>query len=316
MSDAELIGIISSIISIVDASLKIYEAVEDASSLPRCFRNVAARLPVVQDTLETARATLQEEEDKEDMEKLSRIKSRDALVKILESCYDKATMLNKTLQTIMPTQGTSKTRRYVKAIQMFPAADKIESLMNGILHDVHVLAANHSVKSATRTQVNDLIDMIRNTKVEKREYIYTDCRTTATSCNTGRESKFVHDGQGNRNMSLGTGIQFSGTSTTPSYSTLIRRPSTEFFETSMKRVAPKIEVDRLREESTLTKQTPLSRERSLRALDNPLGLSYDCEQRENLNPSPSPRVADSTSTKNSYEARSYFHITLRQDTCI
>ncbi|PTB54723.1 hypothetical protein M431DRAFT_508131 [Trichoderma harzianum CBS 226.95] len=226
MSGAELIGIISGIISIVDASLKIYEAVEDTSGLPRCFRNVAARLPVVQDTLETARATLEEEEegeeeeDKEDKEELQRVKSRDALVKILESCYDKATVLNKTLQTIMPKQGTSKTKRYVKAIKMFPAADKIESLMNGILNDVHVLAANHSVKSATRTQVNNLMDMIRNMKAEKREPLYFGRRATVALCNMGRGSQFVYDGQGNQNVSMGTGVQFNGTSTAPLHITL------------------------------------------------------------------------------------------------
>lgn len=221
MSGAELIGIISGIISIVDASLKIYEAVEDASGLPRCFRNVAARLPVVQDTLETARASLEEEEEEENKEELSRVKSRDALAKILESCYDKATVLNKTLQTIMPTQGASKTKRCVKAIKMIPAADKIDSLMNGILHDVHVLAANHSVKSATRTQIKDLVDMIR--KVEKRESIYTGHRATVSLCNTGRGSQFIYDGQGNQNVSLGTGMQFNGTSTAPMYITLTGR---------------------------------------------------------------------------------------------
>lgn len=219
MSGAELIGIISGIISIVDASLKIYEAVEDASGLPRCFRNVAARLPTVQDTLEIARETL-EEEEKEGKEGLSRVNSHDALVKILESCYDKATMLNKTLHTIMPTKGASKARRCVKAIKMFPAAEKIESLMNGILNDVHVLAANHSVKSATRTQVNDLTDMIRNTTVEKREPIYFGRRTTVTFYNTGRGSQFVHDGQGDQNVSMGTGVQFNGPSTAPIYITV------------------------------------------------------------------------------------------------
>lgn len=225
MSGAELIGIISGIISIVDASLKIYEAVEDTSGLPRCFRNVAARLPVVQDTLETARATLEEEEeggeeDEEYKEESPRVKSRDALVKILESCFDKATVLNKTLQTIMPTQGLSKTKRYVKAIKMFPSADKIESLMNGILNDVHVLAANHSVKSATRTQVNDLINMIRNMKAEKREPIYFGRRATVALCNMGRGSQFIYDGQGNQNVSMGTGVQFNGTSTAPLHITL------------------------------------------------------------------------------------------------
>ncbi|OPB44042.1 hypothetical protein A0O28_0023600 [Trichoderma guizhouense] len=210
MSGAELIGIISGIIAIVDASLKIYEAAEDASGLPRVFRNVIARLPVIQDTLEAAKEALQEEEERGKHE-LSRTKSREAMAKILESCYDKATALNKTLKAVMPAQGTSKTKRYVKAIKMFPAADKIESLMNGILHDLHVLAANHSVKSATRSQVKDLMDITRK---DEKQCVRIGHRTTISLYNAGIGSQFIYDGEGNQNVSTG-GIQYNGSPTMP-----------------------------------------------------------------------------------------------------
>ncbi|KAK0762493.1 hypothetical protein N5P37_005309, partial [Trichoderma harzianum] len=100
ISGAGPIEPISGIISIMDASLKIYEALEDTSGLPRCVRNVATRLPVVQNTLETARET-SEEDDKADKEELPRINSHEALLKVSKSCCDNAANLNKAPQTIM-----------------------------------------------------------------------------------------------------------------------------------------------------------------------------------------------------------------------
>lgn len=217
MSGAELIGIISGIISIVDASLKIYEAVEDVSGLPRSFRNAIARLPVVQDTLETARASLEEEEE----EGKSRAESRKALAKILNSCYDKAAALSKTLRTTMPRQGARKTERYLKAIKLIPAADKVDCLMNGILHDVQVLAANYSVKSVTRRQFNGLVGMVR--QVEKQEFRCSERRATISLYNTGSGSQFIYDGPGNQNVSInGKGTQLTSSPTVPIHISLTR----------------------------------------------------------------------------------------------
>jgi hypothetical protein len=215
MSGTDLIRIISGIISIVDASLKIYETLEDASGLPRSFRDVAARLPIVQDTLETTKAVLEEEEEGEE---IPAAKSRDALAKILESCFAKAASLNKTLQAVMPTEGASTTTRCLKAIKIFPTADKVDSLMNGILHDVHVLAANHSVKAATRTQVKNLVALVR--RAEQREN--SERRATIAFCNAGFGSQYIHDGQGNQNVSMGKGMQINGALTAPLYISVTR----------------------------------------------------------------------------------------------
>ncbi|PTB54727.1 hypothetical protein M431DRAFT_553709 [Trichoderma harzianum CBS 226.95] len=65
MSGVGLIEIVSDSIAIVDASLKIYEAIEDASGPPRCFHHEAARLPVVQES--RAVSTEEYEENKEQL---------------------------------------------------------------------------------------------------------------------------------------------------------------------------------------------------------------------------------------------------------
>jgi len=40
MSGAEVIGIISGVIAIINATIKIYSAANDASSLPEAFRDI------------------------------------------------------------------------------------------------------------------------------------------------------------------------------------------------------------------------------------------------------------------------------------
>jgi hypothetical protein len=58
MSGAEVIGVISGIIAIVDATLKVYAAATGTSGLPEAFRDVAKRLPLVQETLKTTQGDL------------------------------------------------------------------------------------------------------------------------------------------------------------------------------------------------------------------------------------------------------------------
>ncbi|KAI0895592.1 hypothetical protein F4806DRAFT_88391 [Annulohypoxylon nitens] len=205
MSGAEAIGIISSIIAIIDASLKIYEAIDDSAGLPQSFRDVATRLPLIHDTLETASAGLVDEED------MPSATSRNALTKVLESCHDKAVALNKVLQAVMPTAGASRLERYFKAIRTIPNADRVENLMNGILRDLQVLTGNRAVKTATQAQIARLIDGVNLGRRSNDNSPHVSLHNTSTG------SQYVHSGFGNQNIANGGGIQVNGESTGPFY---------------------------------------------------------------------------------------------------
>jgi uncharacterized membrane protein len=63
MSGAEAIavlGLISSIISIVDGTKKVYDAATNARGLPQAFREVADRLPIVKNILDSAKQHIEE----------------------------------------------------------------------------------------------------------------------------------------------------------------------------------------------------------------------------------------------------------------
>ncbi|KAH9203473.1 hypothetical protein DL95DRAFT_472355 [Leptodontidium sp. 2 PMI_412] len=55
MSGAEVIGLISSVIAIIEAAKTVYDAAADAKGQPEEFRQVAARLPLLIGLLDNAK---------------------------------------------------------------------------------------------------------------------------------------------------------------------------------------------------------------------------------------------------------------------
>ncbi|KAM0487201.1 hypothetical protein ACHAPX_000471 [Trichoderma viride] len=212
MSGAEIIGLISSIIAIVEGSLKLYEAIDDASGLPQSFRHAADRLPVIQNTLEAALEGLAEEED------APSARQRAALSRMLRSCRDKAMTLQKIIQKVIPAANASPMNRLMKAVKTLPNADKVDDLMDGILSDLQVLTANRALKTASRAQMQRLID---SAEWSDMHHIGDHGRTpTITLNNASLGTQYVYSGQGDQNVATGKGIQINGTSSGPFYFTL------------------------------------------------------------------------------------------------
>lgn len=84
------VGLISSVISIIEATKTVYDAAKDAKGQPEAFRQVAARLPLVIEILYSA---------KERAHKLDET-AQEALEPILESYKAKAENIKKKFQKI------------------------------------------------------------------------------------------------------------------------------------------------------------------------------------------------------------------------
>ena len=54
-----VLGLISAVISIMDATKAVYDAAEDAKGQPEAFRQVVARLPLVNEILKSAKERTQ-----------------------------------------------------------------------------------------------------------------------------------------------------------------------------------------------------------------------------------------------------------------
>jgi hypothetical protein len=107
MSGAEaafVVGLISGVISIIEATKTVYDAAKDAKGQPEVFRQAAARLPLVIEILHSAEERAQALHET----------AQEALEPILESCKAKAETLKKFSKRLferMMTSGTTDTRK-------------------------------------------------------------------------------------------------------------------------------------------------------------------------------------------------------------
>ncbi|UPK93046.1 hypothetical protein LCI18_003981 [Fusarium solani-melongenae] len=194
MPVAEVTGVISAIITIIEASIKIYRTASEASGLPQSFRDAASRLPLVQDTLKLAVDGLAEEAlDAE---------SQASLGAVLEKCTDRAAELLEIFQTVITPTGASRTEKYLRALKTIPQAEKVETLMEGIMADLQLVATNHAVKAATRKQMETLMNRI--------EIDDEPCPSPIILNNSGSGRQFVHSGIGHQNIASGAATQING----------------------------------------------------------------------------------------------------------
>jgi hypothetical protein len=94
MSGAEagfVVGLISGVISIIEATKTVYDAAKDAKGQPEAFRQVAARLPLIIEILHSAKERAQALDET----------AQEALEPILESCKAKAEDLKKIFQKVI-----------------------------------------------------------------------------------------------------------------------------------------------------------------------------------------------------------------------
>jgi hypothetical protein len=157
MSGAEagfVIGLISGVISIIEAAKTVFDAAKDAKGQPEAFRQVAARLPLVIEILRSAKERVLALDDT----------AQEALEPTLESCKAKAENLNKIFQKVIRKDDDKWFDRYKKALGTLGKGDKVESLMEGILKDTQLLAYEKLMGIATETQAKGLKEGIKEMK--------------------------------------------------------------------------------------------------------------------------------------------------------
>ncbi|PQE04790.1 hypothetical protein CJF30_00004576 [Rutstroemia sp. NJR-2017a BBW] len=144
MSGAEAIlvlGVISSIIAIIDGTKKFYDATTNKQGLPEAFREVADRLPIVRNILSSAKEHIDQGEVGED--------SCSGVKHVVQSC-----------EKLIPADGTSDLKRYYKAVKGLGKGNEVESLMKGMLEDVQLLACEHGMKTATKIEQKQIATAI------------------------------------------------------------------------------------------------------------------------------------------------------------
>jgi hypothetical protein len=94
-----VLGIISSIISIINTTKQVYEAIEDEAGLPKIFKKSATKLPLISKLLEDAERYVNNMADE-------LIKA--AFTPSLEDYKVQAIHLQELFEKVMPKEGDSK----------------------------------------------------------------------------------------------------------------------------------------------------------------------------------------------------------------
>ncbi|KAH7388926.1 hypothetical protein BKA64DRAFT_679367 [Cadophora sp. MPI-SDFR-AT-0126] len=131
-----VLGIISSIISIVTAAKNIYDAANDASGLPKAFHKVAAKLPIVVLILEQANEYIRQPQIEQ--------ATRDAFGTVLSRCELSAKELREIFARALPKDGSSRVDKYLYAAKKIGQGSRVQELISDILQEIELLLASSS----------------------------------------------------------------------------------------------------------------------------------------------------------------------------
>jgi N-terminal domain on NACHT_NTPase and P-loop NTPases len=195
-----VLAIISSIISIIDATKQVYEAVEDETGLPTNFKKSQAKLPLISKLLEDAEQYIDNAADES---------IKNAFIPTLKDCNVQATQLQELFTKVMPKEGDSRWDRYVKAARTIGKGGRVESLIGGILDDLQLLATRFPEVTTTRGK-KQLAAAIE--EVSKMEPSLPDgFEQMPANVHFGSGAQNNNIGGGNQYNNNGPGQQFVGT---------------------------------------------------------------------------------------------------------
>jgi alkaline phosphatase len=194
-----VLGMISSIISIIDATKQVYEAVEDGAGLPTNFKKSATKLPLISKLLEDAERYVNNAADES-------IKA--AFTPTLEDCKVQATHLQELFGKVVRDEGDSRWDRYVKAARTIGKGGRVEALVGGILDDLQLLTTKFPEVTSPRGK-EQLAKAIE--EVSKMEPSLPDgFEQMPAFANYGSGTQNNNTGGGPQNNNNITGNQISG----------------------------------------------------------------------------------------------------------
>ena len=202
MSGAEaivILGILSSVIQIVDGTKKVYDAASNTNGLPEAFREVATRLPIVRDILDSAKKHIEDRGTNEG--------SYEAVKNVVEDCQARAQKLEKIFQEVIPADGRSRAGRYISAVKTVGKGNQVETLMEGILKDLKLLAIKHGMVTKTDTQEKELVKAIEELAALQRSFIAIH---TGSGVTQAQGNQFNNPGSGHTHQAQSMSSGYDG----------------------------------------------------------------------------------------------------------
>lgn len=203
MSGLEVIGAISAVITLLDASIKIYDSTRSDAKLSETFDVVRRRLPVILHILQRCKNVLEQGEDSMPSDVC------EALEKILDACDEKARKLREIFESVIPGEKDTWRKRYAKVIQRHGKGNKVEELMATLTQDVQLLVNNNAVNSATPEQNVELVHILKEMKSVKSLTPEEERTASAFHSGGGTQTNNVNSGSGQQIITTGhVGTQY------------------------------------------------------------------------------------------------------------
>ena len=201
MSGAEgiaVLGVIASIVTIIDGTKKVYDAATNPQGLPEAFREVAGRLPIIENTLKSAKQNIEESKVNDDTCK--------GVKDTVEACQEKAKSLDKLFHKTIPADGTSRLKRYYMAVKSLGRGSEVETLMKGMLDDVQLLSCERGMKTATKAQQEQILKAIEELSAVSPSVPEHEFQETGfTNANYGSGTQYNAQGE---NIAQGSARQY------------------------------------------------------------------------------------------------------------
>ncbi|RAQ59958.1 kinesin light chain [Aspergillus flavus] len=191
MSGVELLGVLSAVITVLDATTTLYQRARKDIRLSETFEVAARRLPVLLHILQTFKSTLEPLKDSLSSDVC------EALEETLNSCEEKARRLSEIFTKVLsgPTDSVSWRQRYSKIVHRLGQRNKVDLLMIAITQDVQLLVNCESIGSVTPSQNTELETILNEMK--------DHCDTTLLE--DGFSLSFHSSGAQNNNVNSGNG---------------------------------------------------------------------------------------------------------------
>jgi hypothetical protein len=205
MSGAEaglVIGLISGTLAIVGATKKVYDAAKDKEGLPTAFREVALRLPLVQNILSDAKALAEGGQLNDEVSK--------SMESILEACNLRIEKLKEIFEKVIPQEGSSSLDRYYKAVRALGKDGKVEILMRGIIEDLKLLSMRCGMATGDYIdKLREATDTLSTLEPSVPDYEFGEPTYTNNNLGGGTQNNF-NAPVGKSFSNTGPGTQFAG----------------------------------------------------------------------------------------------------------
>ncbi|KAL2046201.1 hypothetical protein N7G274_001648 [Stereocaulon virgatum] len=194
-----VLGLISSIMTIINTTIQVYDAVEDEAGLPKNFKKAAAKLPLISKLLKDAEVYVSKSADKT---------IEAAFRPTIEDCKTQATELQQLFEKVIP-KGDSRWDRYVKAARTIGKGGRVETLIQRILDDLQLMTSKFP-EVTTSEKKEKLVEATE--EVSKMEpSMPDDFDQIPTYAYYGNGPQNINASNGTQNNNTGTGNQNTGT---------------------------------------------------------------------------------------------------------